>query len=95
MTVYSSSTAGALQDQELRDDELDVVSGGWCELVVPVGGKVYPQEGEPKIGIAHPRCISVADLAIDFDAFFCPTCKRSGRVSGAWAADIIRNARDS
>jgi hypothetical protein len=32
MTEYSSSTGAALQGQELRDDELDAVSGGWCEL---------------------------------------------------------------
>jgi len=77
---------------EVREPFIDPIGGGWCDLVVPPGGKVYPQDGEPKIGIAHPRCISIADLAIDFDAFFCPSCKRSGRVSGAWAADVIKAA---
>ena len=74
---------------EVREPFTDDVGGGWCELVVPAGGKIYPQDGEPKIGIAHPRCISIADLAIELDAFFCPTCKRNGRVSGAWCRDII------
>ena len=74
------------------DDVGRDVGGGWCELVVPAGGKVYPQDGEPKIGIAHPRCISIADLAIELDAFFCSTCKRNGRVSGAWCRDVIEAA---
>jgi hypothetical protein len=65
---------------------------GECTLVVPPGGRVFPQAGEAKIGVEHPRCDAVADLAIELDAFFCPACKRNGRVSGAWCADVIRSA---
>jgi len=69
---------------EVREPFTDDVGGGWCELVVPAG--------EAKIGIAHPRCDTLADLAIDLDAFFCADCHRNGRISGAWAADVIKAA---
>jgi hypothetical protein len=77
---------------EVRKPFTDDIGGGWCELVIPPGGKVYPQAGEAKIGIGHPRCDVVADLAIELDAFFCPECKRNGRVSGAWCAEVIEAA---
>jgi hypothetical protein len=72
-------------------DPVPLVAGE-CTLVVPPGGRVFPQAGEAKIGIAHPRCDAVADLAIELDAFFCPACHRNGRVSGAWCADVIEAA---
>ena len=63
-----------------------------CELVIPPGGHVYPRPGQAKIGVAHPGCPVIADLAVELDAFWCPACRRGGRVSGAWCADLIRAA---
>lgn len=70
----------------------DPVSGAPCELVIPPGGRVYPRPGWPKTGVAHPGCPAVADLCVELDAFWCPACRRNGRVSGAWCADVIRAA---
>lgn len=78
----------------------DLAGGAECVLVIPPGGKVYPDApGDPKIGVIHPgapgeACIRVADLALELDAFFCPLCQWNGRVSGGWAADQIRRARE-
>ncbi|SRR6266566_3003174 len=71
----------------------DLVSNQRCELVIPPGGRVYPGPGEPKIGVAHPGCPAVADLAVELDAFWCPACGWNGRVSGAWCVDMIRAGR--
>lgn len=70
----------------------DLITRQSCELVVPQNGRVYATKDEPKIGVAHPRCDALADLAVDLDAFYCPDCEWSGRVSGAWAIDMIENA---
>ncbi len=80
------------QAETVRAPFYEDVQGGECELVVPPGGKVYPQAGEAKIGVAHPGCTTVADLALELDAFFCPRCHRNGRVSGAWCRDVIEAA---
>jgi hypothetical protein len=78
--------------QAVRKPFHEDVRGGQCVLVVPPGGKVYPKAGEAKIGIEHPGCTEVADLAIELDAFFCPACHRNGRVSGMWCRDVIEAA---
>lgn len=62
---------------------IDEVHGGECTLVVPADGRP---------GVAHPRCEALADVAIGLDAFFCPLCHRNGRISGAWAMDVIEAA---
>jgi hypothetical protein len=80
------------QAETVRAAFYELVRGGECTLVVPPGGRVYPQAGEAKIGVEHPRCDAVADLAIELDAFFCPACHRNGRVSGAWCRDVIEGA---
>jgi hypothetical protein len=77
---------------EVRAAFTDPVSNAECELVIPPGGQVYPQPGGAKTGVAHPGCPAIADLAIELDAFWCPACRRSGRVSGAWCTDLIRAA---
>lgn len=77
---------------EVREPFRDPIADGWCELVVPPGGKVYPEASEPKIGVAHPRCNALADLAIELDAFFCAACHRNGRISGAWCLEVIEEA---
>jgi hypothetical protein len=67
----------------------DLASGAECELVIPLGGRVYPRDGEPQIGVAHPECAELADLAVELDAFYCRFCQWNGRISGAWAAGLI------
>ena len=64
-----------------------------CVLVIPPGGQVYPAPPDEKIGVEHGECGAVADLTLELDAFYCPLCGWNGRVSGAWAADMIRAAR--
>ena len=79
---------------EIRVAFTDLVRMAQCTLVIPPGGQVHPAApGHPKIGVAHPGCIRVADLALELDAFFCPLCQWNGRVSGAWCAGQIRAAR--
>lgn len=70
----------------------DPISGQSCLLVIPAGGEVFPQDGEPKIGVLHPRCATTADLAVELDAFWCPACHWNGRISGQWAVDMIEQA---
>ena len=71
----------------------DPASGRECSLTVPPDGRVFPGPGEPKIGVIHPGCDQTADLAIELDAFWCPACRWNGRVSGAWAADVMNAIR--
>lgn len=72
----------------------DGMSLAECVLVIPPGGKVYPAApGDPRIGVEHGECARPADLALDLDAFYCPVCQWNGRISGAWAADVIHAAR--
>lgn len=68
---------------------VDPIRNAPCVLVVPPEGRVYPSEGESKIGVRHPDCEVLADLAIELDAFHCQSCGRGGRVSGGWAIDVI------
>jgi hypothetical protein len=75
---------------EVRAAFTDPVSDEECALVIPPDGRVFPTTRQAKIGVAHPRCDELADLAIELDAFWCPACKWNGRVSGAWCADMIR-----
>jgi hypothetical protein len=70
----------------------DLASNQECTLIIPLQGKVFPGPDDAKIGIAHPGCPMLADLAIELDAFWCPRCKWNGRVSGAWCADLIRSS---
>lgn len=48
------------------------------------------------VGVEHQRlddlsnvvpCDDLADVSFALDAFFCRTCGRNGRISGAWALD--------
>jgi hypothetical protein len=80
------------QAETVRAAFYELVRGGECTLVVPSAGRVFPQAGGAKTGVAHPGCDAVADLAIELDAFFCPACHRNGRVSGAWCRDVIEAA---
>ena len=44
------------------------------------------------VGIFHPGCSQSADVCIPLDSFYCPSCKYSGRMSGAWVVDLIERA---
>lgn len=66
-----------------------------CVLVIPPGGRLSPLHGEPKTGVQHPGCTEVADLSLDLDCWYCASCRRQGRVSGAWAAERIQAATRS
>lgn len=67
----------------------DPVSGQSCSLVIPPAGRIFPSPGEPKTGVRHPGCPEVAGLSLDLDAFWCPSCGWNGRISGAWAAEMV------
>jgi hypothetical protein len=79
---------------EVRAWFTDPISGQGRELVIPPGGHLHPGPGHGKIGVAHPGCPALAGLALDLDAWQCRDCGETGRVSGAWAADMIAAARD-
>jgi hypothetical protein len=73
----------------------DPVTGRECVLCIPPGGRVYPLPGQPKTGVRHPGCDHLADLSVSLDAFWCRACLWNGRVSGAWAIEMIRKVRQS
>ena len=77
----------------VRFSFVEPISGDQCELVIPPGGRVFPEDGAPKIGVDHPGCIELADLAVHIDAWFCPKCSRSGRVAGNWVLDLMDASR--
>ena len=60
-----------------------------CVLVIPPDGRIFD---EPKIGVAHPDCDTLADLSIELDCFYCQACQWNGRVSGAWCVDMIEES---
>lgn len=45
------------------------------------------------IGVRHGVCPELADVSLGLDAFYCRTCRRNGRVSGAWVADMAHFAQ--
>lgn len=65
---------------------LDPVNdGAECTLVIPL-------TSAKRAAVAHPHCTKLADLSADLDAFFCRSCHQNGRISGAWATDMIERA---
>lgn len=62
----------------------DPISEQRCELVTV-----------PAVGIRHPGCDDLADLCAEVDAFYCQACGMNGRINGAWALEMARNARKS
>ena len=62
-----------------------------CVLVVPEGGRLFRDGDEPQIGVAHPGCDQLADISVELDAAYCPTCQYNGRISGAWVVDVIEH----
>lgn len=73
---------GGLAEVEILGRFTDPVSGQPCELVSTRG----------LTGIHHPGCAELADLSVELDAFYCRVCRISGRVSGAWCADLIERS---
>lgn len=59
------------------------------EFWEPISGRYCELRTNP-LGVAHPDCPELADVVIHLDAFYCATCKRSGRISGAWVADVVQ-----
>lgn len=56
-------------------------------LVVVFGAApLVPYDG--KHGVRHDGCERLADVSPDLDCWFCPECRRQGRVSGAWFMDL-------
>lgn len=41
-------------------------------------------------GVEHPDCDQLADVAVHLDAFYCPTCRWNGRITGGWVVDMWR-----
>jgi hypothetical protein len=80
-----NADSGRAIEHAFRDPIRDMT----CVLVIPADGRIFPLRGEPKIGIAHPGCESLADLSVELDAFYCQACRWNGRVSGAWCVDMI------
>lgn len=79
--------------EPVRHPFTNPVGDPFCVLVVPPGGKLLPLRGEPKTGVEHPGCAEVADLCLGLDAWYCPACRSKGRISGAWAAARIGEAK--
>lgn len=77
---------------DTRHPFVDPIRGEKCVLVIPSNGRIFPNQGQPKIGVEHPRCDHLADLSVDLDAFYCPVCRWNGRVSGAWCVSKIEAA---
>ena len=68
----------------------DLAQNRRCYLVIPRSGRLHPDRDEPKIGIRHPGCKSLADITVELDAFWCLQCQWNGRVSGNWVIDQVR-----
>lgn len=78
---------------DVRHSFTDPITHVNVTLVIPEGGQVFPTSGEPKIGVEHQGCPERADLALEYDAFYCARCRWSGRITGAWAVAMIEAAR--
>lgn len=62
-----------------------------CMLQVGVGvDRLRP--GLPGLAVRHGQCPTLADVSPDLDCFYCQTCRWNGRISGAWAMDMLDRA---
>lgn len=68
-----------------RHEFNDPISGTTMVLVLG-DEKSRPYDGTH--GVEHPGCPRLADVSPDLDAFFCPMCSMSGRISGAWFMEL-------
>lgn len=85
-TPAGDSARSALLDHDTPRRYVFNDRGFICALVIPEGGRLA---GHPKIGIEHPGCPMLADLALELDAFYCTRCTVNGRVSGAWCVAMV------
>lgn len=66
----------------------DPISGRECALRVGMDvDRLRP--GLPGLGVRHGECPQLADVSPELDCFYCPACGWNGRVSGAWAMDLL------
>lgn len=66
----------------------DPISGLRCVLQAGAGvDRLRP--GLPGLGVMHGTCPQLADVSPDLDCFYCPECRWNGRISGAWAMDML------
>jgi hypothetical protein len=67
-------------------DFTDPISGSVCVLVNDPTADWW----DGGVGVRHPSlgCARLADVSPDLDAFYCPDCGWTGRVSGAWVCDV-------
>lgn len=72
-----------MPETKLRHTFTDPIKGDECTLhVEPM------QPAFDGIWVEHAGCDELADVSADLDAWYCPACSRSGRVSGVWAMDM-------
>jgi hypothetical protein len=64
---------------------IDQASGRACVLRVETNGADWPT-GK----VLHGECETLADVVPEQDAFYCPTCSYSGRISGEWYVQLLR-----
>jgi len=56
----------------------------------PVSGQEVVLHFGDAPGVEHPGCGFRAEVSPELDAFYCTHCRRSGRISGAWFMDLLR-----
>lgn len=61
-----------------RHTFVDPISVQECTLII---------ETDKAPVVEHPDCFGDADVTVELDAFYCPTCRYNGRVSGAWVLE--------
>lgn len=66
----------------VRRSFVDPVKGVERELVVLIGAPAFEA-----LHVEH-GCTDLGDVSADLDAWFCPICHATGRISGAWALDV-------
>lgn len=78
----------------ITEEFTDPCSMATCTLIVE-GPSPSFFDPERRSGVQHPGCGHLADVSADLDAFYCGICKWNGRISGAWAIDVLQSVRDA
>lgn len=69
----------------------DPITGRECVLRAGIDvDRLRP--GLPGLGVLHGECPTIADVSPDLDCFYCQTCRWNGRISGAWAMEMLDGA---
>lgn len=69
-----------------RHEFTDPISGRTMVLDMTNAAAGTPYDGTH--GVEHVGCARLADVSPELDAFYCPECRCSGRISGAWFMDL-------